>query len=161
MPRKRTSPFNHQTFLTKVGSGKTLLQSRKKDILFSQGDAVDAVFYLQQGKVKLTVVTKQGKEAVLAILERGSFFGEGLAGQPVRMATVTVLEDSSIVRIDKQAMITVAPQGTHIRGAIHRLSAVSQHSHRRRLGGSIVQFQRETAGARPSTAVPLWERRQA
>ena len=108
MARKRTSPFNPKTFLTKVGNGKTLLQARTKDIIFSQGDAADAVFYLQEGKVKLTVVSQHGKEAVVAILEHGSFFGEGcLGGQAVRMATVTSLEDSSIVRIDKAAMITV------------------------------------------------------
>ena len=108
MARKPTSPFNPKTFLTKVGNGKTLLTSGKNDIIFSQGDTADAVFYLQQGKVKLSVVSQQGKEAVVAILERGSFFGEGcLAGQAVRMGTVTSLEDSSIVRIDKHAMINV------------------------------------------------------
>jgi CRP/FNR family transcriptional regulator, cyclic AMP receptor protein len=108
MARKQTSPFNPKTFLTKVGNGKTLLTSGKNHIIFSQGDTADAVFYLQQGKVKLSVVSQQGKEAVVAILERGSFFGEGcLAGQAVRMGTVTSLEDSSIVRIDKTAMITV------------------------------------------------------
>jgi CRP/FNR family transcriptional regulator, cyclic AMP receptor protein len=106
--RKRTPRFNPHTFLTKVGSGKTSLTSPKKQILFSQGDAAEAVFYIQAGKVKLSVVSRQGKEAVVAILEQGGFFGEGcLAGQLVCMATATALEDSSIVRIDKQAMIRV------------------------------------------------------
>ena len=105
---KRTAPFDPKVFLTKVGSGKTLLKSRKKTIVFSQGDPADAVFNIQDGKVKLTVVSQQGKEAVVAILERGAFFGEGcLAGQPVRMATATSLEDSALIRIDKQAMINV------------------------------------------------------
>ena len=105
----QTNPtFQSQIFLAKVGSGKTMLKSQKETIIFSQGDAADAVFNIQDGKVKLTVVSQQGKEAVVAILERGSFFGEGcLAGQPVRMATATSLEDSSIVRIDKHAMIDV------------------------------------------------------
>jgi CRP/FNR family transcriptional regulator, cyclic AMP receptor protein len=108
MARKRTPRFNPHTFLTKVGSGKTSLTSPKKQILFSQGDAAEAVFYIQAGKVKLSVVSQQGKEAVVAILEQGGFFGEGcLAGQLVCMATATALEDSSIVRIDKQAMIRV------------------------------------------------------
>ncbi|HET6892181.1 MAG TPA: Crp/Fnr family transcriptional regulator [Pyrinomonadaceae bacterium] len=108
MARKRSMPFNPKTFLTKVGSGKTILTSGKDHIIFSQGDAADAVFYLQEGKVKLTVVSQQGKEAVVAILERGTFFGEAcLAGQLVRTATVTSLEDSAIVRIDKSAMIRV------------------------------------------------------
>jgi CRP/FNR family transcriptional regulator, cyclic AMP receptor protein len=108
MAPKRTPRFNPQTFLTKVGSGKTTLTSPKKQILFSQGDAAEAVFYIQAGKVELTVVSQQGKEAVVAILEQGGFFGEGcLAGQLVCMATATALEDSSLVRIDKQAMIRV------------------------------------------------------
>jgi CRP-like cAMP-binding protein len=106
MKGKQIAPFNPQTFLKQVGSGKTNLTYPKKQILFSQGDASDGVFYIQTGKVKLSVLSEQGKEAVIAILEKGSFFGEGcLAGQLVCMATATTAEDSTIVRIDKQAMI--------------------------------------------------------
>ena len=108
MARKQLPAFNPQTFLNKVGSGKTNLAPHKKHVLYSQGDAADAVFYIQGGKVKLSVVSQEGKEAVVAILEQGSFFGEScLAGQTVRTATATALEDSSIVRIDKDAMIRV------------------------------------------------------
>jgi CRP-like cAMP-binding protein len=108
MARTQTPPFNPQTFLTKVGSGKTSLTFPKKHTIFSQGDAADAVFYIQAGKVKLTVVSEQGKEAVVAVLERESFFGEScLIGQTVRVATATALEDSSVVRIDKDAMLRV------------------------------------------------------
>jgi CRP/FNR family transcriptional regulator, cyclic AMP receptor protein len=107
MARARTS-FDPRLFLSKVGKGKTTLQSLKKHSVFSQGDSADAVFYIQTGKVKLTVVSQQGKEAVIAILERGAFFGEScLAGQAIRTATATAVEDSSIVRIDKEAMISV------------------------------------------------------
>ena len=103
MARKRTTVFNPQTFLSKVGSGKTSLTPSKKQVLYSQGDAADAVFYIQGGKVKLTVVSQQGREAVIAILEQGSFFGEScLAGQTVRTATATALADSSLVHIDKE-----------------------------------------------------------
>ncbi len=106
MARTPTPPFNPQTFLTKVGSGKTSLTVPKKHTIFAQGDAAEAVFYLQAGKVKLTVVSEQGKEAVVAVLERESFFGEScLVGQTVRVATATALEESSIVRIDKDAML--------------------------------------------------------
>jgi CRP-like cAMP-binding protein len=106
MKGKHIAPFNPQTFLKQVGSGKTNLTCPNKQILFSQGDKADAVFYIQAGKVKLTVVSQQGKEAIVAILEPGGFFGEGcLAGQLVSMATATTAEDSTIVRIDKQAMI--------------------------------------------------------
>jgi len=108
MAPKRTTPFNPQTFLTKVGRGKTSLKSPKKQIVYSQGDVAEAVFYIQGGKVKLSVVSQQGKEAVVAILEQGSFFGEScLAGQIVRTATATTLEDASLVRIDKDAMMRV------------------------------------------------------
>jgi CRP-like cAMP-binding protein len=106
MKGKQIAAFNPQTFLKQVGSGKTNLTCLNKQILFSQGDKADAVFYIQAGKVKLTVVSQQGKEAIVAILEQGGFFGEGcLAGQLVCMASATTAEDSTIVRIDKQAMI--------------------------------------------------------
>jgi CRP-like cAMP-binding protein len=108
MARKQTIHFDSKTFLTKVGSGKTILKSRKKQIIFSQGDAADAVFYLLEGRVKLTVISPKGKEAVVAILGRADFFGEAcLAGQLVRIATATSMEDSTIVRIEKNAMIRV------------------------------------------------------
>ena len=95
-----------QTFLNQVGNGKTALNFPKKQILFSQGDTTDAVFYVQAGKVKLTVVSPQGKEAVIAVLEPGSFFGEGcLAGQLVHLATATAIEDARIVRINKPSML--------------------------------------------------------
>jgi CRP-like cAMP-binding protein len=108
VPPKRTTPFNPQTFLAKVGQGKTLLQIRKRQLIFSQGDAADAVFYLQEGRVRLSVVSQQGKEAVIAMLEPGGFLGEGcLAGQLVCMATATAVESSTLVRIDRQAMTRV------------------------------------------------------
>jgi len=106
--RKQTAPFNPQAFLKQVGNGKTNLSFPKKQIVYSQGDTADAVFYLQSGKVKLSVVSQQGKEAVIALLEKDSFFGEGcLAGQLVCMATATAMEDATLVRIDKVAMIRV------------------------------------------------------
>ena len=98
--------FNPQNLLNQVSNGKTTLISPKKQVLFSQGDPTDAVFYIQAGKVKLTVLSPQRKEAVIAILEPGSFFGEEcLAGQPVHVATATVVEDARIVRIDKSSML--------------------------------------------------------
>ena len=106
MKGKQTAPFNPQTFFKQVG--KTNLTCPKKQIVYSQGDVADAVFYLQSGKVKLSVVSQQGKEAVIAILEKGSFFGEGcLAGQLVCMATATAMEDTTLARIEKNAMIRV------------------------------------------------------
>jgi CRP/FNR family cyclic AMP-dependent transcriptional regulator len=105
MVRIRT-PFNLDTFLNKSGKVTTILSFPKKQILFSQGDTTDAVFYIQAGKVKVAVISEQGKEAVVAILERGAFFGEScLVGQTVRTATATTLEDSRILRIDKAVML--------------------------------------------------------
>jgi CRP/FNR family transcriptional regulator, cyclic AMP receptor protein len=106
MAPKPRHPFTPQSFLAKIGDGRTVLTSRKKQTIFSQGDAADAVFYIQTGKVKLTVVSKQGKEAVVAMLEAGAFFGEScLIGQVVRLATATALEASSILRITKETML--------------------------------------------------------
>jgi CRP-like cAMP-binding protein len=108
MAAKPKEPFNPQTYLTQVGSGKTSLTSPKNRVLFSQGDTADAVFYILKGQVKLSVVSEQGKEAIVGIVETGGFFGEGcLAGQRVCMATATAMEDSTLLRIDKQAMIKV------------------------------------------------------
>ena len=108
MAATRPAPFNAKTFLAQVGDSRTTLHCQKHQILYTQGDAATAVFYVQAGRVKLSVVSQQGKEAVVAILERGHFFGEGcLAGQLVCMATATSLDHSSIVRIDKQAMVDV------------------------------------------------------
>ena len=108
MGLKRIRPFNPQTFLKQIDGGKTILSVRKKQILFSQGDPADSVFYIQEGQVKLTVVSAQGKEAVVAVLEDGEFLGEScLAGQPVRLETASSLANSTVVRIDKATMIRV------------------------------------------------------
>ena len=106
--RKPAIPFNPKAFLAKVGNGKTTERAPNGHRIFSQGDAADAVFYIKTGGIKLTVVSQEGKEAVVAILGHGDFFGEGsLAGQIVCMATATAIDASMIVRIDKAAMIQV------------------------------------------------------
>ncbi|MBI3802598.1 MAG: Crp/Fnr family transcriptional regulator [Nitrospirae bacterium] len=91
-----------------VGSGKRVLKAKKDQILFSQGDTSDAVFYIQEGKVKLIVVSPRGKEAVVAVLERGAFFGEAcLTTQILRIATAISMGECKIVRIEKAAMVRV------------------------------------------------------
>lgn len=106
--RKATIPFSPATFLAQVGNGKSLLQVKKKQIIFSQGDEPDAMFYIRAGRIKLTVLSKEGKEAVVAILEQGEFLGEAcLAGQPVQLATAAALEASMVVRIEREAMLRV------------------------------------------------------
>lgn len=106
---KATKPaFNAQAFLAKVGSGRTLVNHSADETVFSQGDAADSIFYVRKGKIKLTVISKQGKEAVIAMLGAGDFFGEGcLAGQIRRMATCTTMCPCSLARLEKVAAIRV------------------------------------------------------
>ncbi len=99
-------PLDIKAFFAQGGDGRSIVKFRKKQLIFSQGDPADAVFYLLEGKIRLTVVSKQGKEAVIATLESGNFFGEGgLAGQRIRMATATAVTVGSFVRIEKETII--------------------------------------------------------
>src|ERR1700724_4788303 len=98
--------FDPKIFLARVGAGKTVLEFHKNQHVFEQGDAADTVFYIQKGKVKLTVLSEHGKEAVVGILEPGQFFGEGcLNGHPLRIATTTAMEECVITSITKEGMI--------------------------------------------------------
>jgi CRP-like cAMP-binding protein len=102
MKRKAKLPFDPKAFLSKVNGGRAISEYRKDKTIFRQGDPSDAVFYIQSGKVKTTVVSEEGKEAVVAILDTGDFFGEGcLTGQPQRLSTVSALTECVIVRISK------------------------------------------------------------
>src|SRR5208282_6010365 len=104
MAIKSNPPFDLKSFLGTVGEGRSLARYRKGQTIISQGEPADAVFFIQKGKVKLTVGSPQGKEAVVGILETDGFFGEGcLAGQRYLMVTVTALTDASIVRLEKTA----------------------------------------------------------
>jgi len=108
MASKRRRSFDAKSFLACVGEGRSIGKYRKGQVVFSQGDPADAVFYIQKGKAKLTVVSEQGKEAVIAILGADDFFGEGcLAGQTQRIATVMTMTDAMIVRLEKSAIIQV------------------------------------------------------
>jgi len=105
---KGTTPFDLNGFLASVGKGKTMAKYKGKQTIFSQGDCADSIFYIHKGKVKLVVLSKSGKEAVIAILTAGDFLGEGcLAGQSLRMSSAVSIADSTISRIDKREMIRV------------------------------------------------------
>ena len=98
--------FDPAVFLATIGEGRKAMVFRKKQPIFSQGDSADAIFYLQTGKVRLTVVSKTGKEATIGIMSDGSFFGEGsLAGQALRMGSATAMMDCAILRIEKKTMM--------------------------------------------------------
>ena len=106
MEKRDNDMFDPKSFLAKVGAGKQVLEFHKNQQVFEQGDVADTVFYIQKGKVKLTVMSEQGKEAVVAILEPGQFFGEGcMNGHKLRIATTTAMEDCLITAITKAAMI--------------------------------------------------------
>jgi CRP/FNR family transcriptional regulator, cyclic AMP receptor protein len=103
---KSKNPFNAQAFLDSAGIAKKIVEHRRGEVIFTQGDPCEHVYYVQKGSVKLSVLSKAGREAVVAMLGAGEFFGEGcLAGQPVRMGSATTTIDSTILVIDKNQMV--------------------------------------------------------
>jgi CRP/FNR family cyclic AMP-dependent transcriptional regulator len=113
---KKKRDFDPKKFLAIIGEGRKVVVFPKKQTIFTQGDAADTVFYIQEGRVRLTVISEIGKEATLGILNKGDFFGEGgLAGQPLRMGSASAVTDCELMRIDKKAMML----------ALHRESKLS------------------------------------
>ncbi len=105
---KKKSSFDPKIFLAKANGGRTIKKYRVNDRIFAQGDAADSIFYIQEGRVKLTVLSRRGKEAVVAMLGTGDFLGEGcLAGQLVRMATAVALSECTIMKLARREMIRV------------------------------------------------------
>ena len=105
---KKNLAFNSETFLATIGDGKKILSVEKKGTIFTQGDVADAIFYVQKGRVRLTVVSQTGKEATIAMVGAGNFFGEGsLAGQLLRMGSAAAMTDCEILRVDKKTMMDV------------------------------------------------------
>ena len=105
-PAKKKTDFDPRKFLATIGDGRKVVLVPRKQAIFAQGGAADAVFYIQEGKVRLSVVSKTGKEATLGILTEGQFFGEGsLAGQSLRMGSATAMTECELLRIDKKAMM--------------------------------------------------------
>jgi len=126
MKRKAKLPFDPKVFLSKVNGGRALSGYRKDQIVFRQGDRADSVFCIRSGKVKKTVVSEQGKEAVVALLGTGDFFGEGcLTGQPLRLSTASAMAECVIVQIAK-ADITRDPRRAGVCRAVYRAPLGSQ-----------------------------------
>src|SRR5450432_2754557 len=114
---KKRPAFNSDTFLATIGDGRTILSVDRKQTIFSQGDPADAIFFVQKGRVWLSVVSQAGKEATIAIVGPGNFFGEGsLAGQLLRMGSAAAMSDCEILRVDKKTMME----------ALHREPAFSE-----------------------------------
>ena len=108
MKRKAKPPFDSKTFLAKANVGRSISKYRKNQIVFSQGDPADSVFYIRDGKVKVTVISEQGKEAVVAVLGSDEFCGEGcLTGQLRRVATAAAMTECEIMRLEKEAVVRV------------------------------------------------------
>ena len=108
MARTNKRPFDVNVFLNTVDGGRTVATYRKNETVYSQGDPADSVFYIQKGKIKVCIVSEQGKEAIVALHESGDFFGEGcLSGQPLRLATVFAIMDSVVMRLDKASIARV------------------------------------------------------
>ena len=142
MATKRSPQFDPKSFLAKIGEGRTISKYRKDQIVFSQGELADAVFYIQKGKVKITVVSDQGKEAVVALLGADEFCGEGcLAGQPRRIATVTAMTECMIMRLQKTSIIRVLHDEPGVFRDFHLASFGSDHPGGRGPGGPAFQFQ--------------------
>jgi CRP/FNR family cyclic AMP-dependent transcriptional regulator len=106
MARKQPPGATLREFLSKIGSGQTVQHYRKKQVMYAQGDPANAVFYVEKGRVKLTVVSPRGKSAVVAMVGPGEFLGEGcLAGQPLRTASAAAMTETTLVRIERRTMI--------------------------------------------------------
>jgi CRP/FNR family cyclic AMP-dependent transcriptional regulator len=113
---KRKAAFDVRAFLESAGMARQIVSFRRADVIYTQGDPCDSVMYIQTGSVKLSVLSKTGREAVVAILGPGDFFGEGcLAGQPVRMGSATAVTPSTVLFVDKEAMV----------GLLHKQHALS------------------------------------
>jgi CRP/FNR family transcriptional regulator, cyclic AMP receptor protein len=106
--KSNQNAFDPREFLAKVGEGKTIVEYRKDEVVFAQGDAADAIYYVQKGRLKVVVISEQGKEAVVGMLEPGQFFGEGcMNGHSLRIATTTAMEACLVTAITKAAMLAV------------------------------------------------------
>lgn len=167
MRPSRTPRFNLFAFLNSGGLGKRIVQYRNKQVLFAQGDSAGKIFYIQKGRVKLTVVSKSAKEAVVAILGDGDFLGEGcLAGQLLRISTATAISPSSILEIRKPMMMRVLREEqafaerfiAHILARNIRFEAdlVDQlfNSSEKRLARTLLLLARYGKAGKPETIVP-------
>ena len=165
--RKKRASFDPKAFLSRIGAGRTNVNCRANASVFSQGEPAEAVFYLQKGKAKVTVLSKSGKEAVLALIGPGDFFGEGcLNGQSKRMATVTAISDCSIMRIEKPAMVRVLHEQSKfaelfIDYLLHRNSRVEEdlvdqlfNSSEKRLARTLLLLANFGKDSKPEPVIP-------
>jgi CRP/FNR family cyclic AMP-dependent transcriptional regulator len=166
--RPQTKLFDPKAFLANAGIGKTLHQYRPKQIIFPQGERADAVFYIQKGRVKLSVLSKQGKEATIGLLGPGDFLGEGClaSNQPMRLATATAITDCSILKITKDEMLR-ALHDEHVLSDLFVAYLVERHNHtqadlvdqlfnssEKRLARALLILSRFGKDDKPETVIP-------
>ena len=142
-PRGKRPAFQPEAFLANSGLGRTILDLKKHQTVFSQGDAANAVFYIQKGRVKLTVISKRGKEATIALLEAGNFLGEECIAtiQPQRLVTATAITPVTLLRIKRTEMTRVLHEEQLFSEVFVSYLLAPQRSHPGRPGGSAFQFQ--------------------
>jgi len=129
---KRKQPFVLESFLSHADGGRAIANYRKNETIFRQGDSADAVFYIMDGECKVTVVSEKGKEAVVALHEKGDFFGEGcLTGQPRRIATVIATTESEIMRLDKATMVRALHDQPKFPSCLCRISSLGMSALKR------------------------------
>ena len=156
MEAKSKHSFDAEAFLNSPGVARTLVDYQPAAAIYSQGDPSDTVLYIQHGSVKLSVLSKTGKEAVVGMLGPGDFFGEGaLAGQPVRLATATAMTASTILVVPKRQIDSPSPPATCALRPLHRVSARQAQSPRSGPRRSAVQCQRKTASPHAAPARAL------
>ena len=151
---KKKLDFNPATFLATIGSGRKLLNIAKKQTIFAQGDKADAVFYVQKGKVRLTVVSTRGKEATIGIVSEGDFIGEGsLAGQLLRMSSAAAMTHCELLRVEKKAMMEALHLARNIR---YQEDLVDQlfNSSEKRLARILLLLARFGKEGAPESVVP-------
>ncbi len=157
---KTKRDFDPHAFLATIGEGRKSVLFRQKQGIVAQGDAADAVFYIQTGKVKLTVVSKTGKEATIGILTDGDFFGEGcLAGQPLRMCSATAMTDCATLRIDKKAMMEALHREHEFSDLFVAYLLARNIRYEEDLVDQLFQFQRKVAGTDSFAACSFWQGR--
>jgi len=162
MERKGKLPFDPKVFLSKVNGGRAVSDYRKDQIVYTQGEPADSVFYIQSGKVKKTVISEQGKEAVVAILGTGDFFGERVFDRTAAASVNRLRYDGMRDRANSKGRHhSRHPRRAGVCRAIYRAPLGSQQSCRGGPGRSTVQFERETSGTNSSAAGEFWQGRSA
>ena len=161
-PTNGDTVFDPEAFLARAGLGRKIFNLKKNETAYAQGDPTDAIFYVQTGRLRVTVTSANGKEATLALVGAGEFLGEDcmVSAHPLRLATATAMTECALLKISKAEMVRVLHQEPRIFGCVRLLSAYPQRSHPSGPGRSAFQFQRKAASENSVTARPVRQGKQ-